>query len=342
MSAYRLMGWQKPPEFQEMPIPTPGVGEVLIRVAGVGLCQSDIHFMDAAPGTLRYSPPYTLGHEISGWVEALGRGVTSVGVADVVGLYTIDFCARCRYCWRGHQNLCANANAGRGFGTDGGLAQFVIARESQLVVLPPSLDPRLAAPLTDAGMTSYHAVTKVLGKLEPGSTAVVLGVGGLGGFAVQHLRELTAARIVAVDITADRLQRARDLGAADTVMFSETTTGDLRDQVSGDGIDVVLDFVGNDQTISAALGAVRKLGSVIIVGAGGGAGTIRRREIPFECDVSFTLAGTPADLAAVVALAGQGRLRIDATPFPFEQASVAYDRLRAGQLSGRAVVLPNG
>ena len=169
----------------------PGPGQVLLRVAGNGLCHSDIGMaqMPASVGELvGWSMPFTLGHEIGGYVEEVGEGAVDtygqpIAVGAAVALVSPSSCGQCRFCRRGLDSACPNGLAGRGYGRDGGLAPYVVADAARSVLPLTTLDPIAAAPLTDAGSTSYHAVKRALHLLEPGSTAVVLGAGGLGSFA---------------------------------------------------------------------------------------------------------------------------------------------------------------
>jgi propanol-preferring alcohol dehydrogenase len=341
MTAYQLTGWQQPPELVEVPVPQPGEGEVLVRVGGVGLCHSDFIFMDTPAGYLPYDLPFTLGHEITGWVDRTAPGVTGLAEGQAVAVAGIHSCGRCTWCLRGADNYCVDAWRGRGYGEDGGLAGFVVVPARELVPLP-TLDPRVVAPLTDAGTTSYHAVKKVLPKLHPGSTAVVIGVGGLGTYAVQWLRLLSGARVVAVDVSADRLALASAVGAHETVVGGPDAQQRLAAVLGADRAAGVFDFVGTDETASLALGAAATLGAVALVGAGGGTAPVKWLGVPFECDVFIPQGATIADLHEVVALAETGAVRIEVEQFAFADTAEAYRRFREGSLSSRAVVLPNG
>jgi propanol-preferring alcohol dehydrogenase len=230
---------------------------------------------------------------------------------------------------------------GQGAGVDGGLATFVVAPVNQLVALR-TLDPRLAGPLADAGRTSYHAVKKALPKLMPGSTAIVIGAGGLGGYAIQWLSMMTTARIVVADIAAHRLDAAAKLGAHETVLSDEHVVDRLIDATDGRKADAVFDFVGTDTTIGTALGVARTMSTFALVGAGGGTASIAWGQVPLECEVFIPLGGSHVELHEVVALAEQGRVHIDVEQFGFDRLEEAYDRVRVGDLTGRAVVLPNG
>src|SRR5215208_3003481 len=211
MEAVQLVAWEHPAQLVDVPAPEPGPGEVLVRVAGAGLCHSDLHLMHWPAGTLPYELPFTLGHEVVGTVAALGDGADGVDVGESVLVYGPWGCGRCPHCSRGEEYLCPFRDvrrvAGCGLGRDGGLAEYVVIPSPRLLVPIGDLDPVSTAPLADAGLTSYHAVKRALRDLGPGSAAIVIGVGGLGHVAVQLLRALSGCRIVAVD----RRQEALDI-----------------------------------------------------------------------------------------------------------------------------------
>lgn len=337
MTALRLEAWGEAPRFAQVPVPRPGPGQVLLRMAAVGLCHTDLHFLEAAPGAFPYDLPFTLGHENVGRVEELGPGVDDLTAGEAVAVAGVHSCGRCTTCLRGADNYCPQGWRGRGYGDDGGLATFLVAPRRELVPLG-ALDVCAAAPLTDAGATSYHAVRKVRPKLVPGATAVVIGAGGLGGYAVQHLRLLSPARIVAVDVEPRRLEAARALGAHDVLPSDRGTAAAVRALTDGAGAEVVLDFVGTDATARTAVGCARPMGSVALVGAGGGTVAVGWGRVPLECEVFVPMGATIADLHEVVALARSGALRMDVEVFPFERAIDAYQRFGAGELTARAVV----
>jgi propanol-preferring alcohol dehydrogenase len=345
MLAYRLLEWEEPPQLVETPVPRPGPGEILVKVAGNGLCHSDVA-MRQIPGSIGrafgWHMPFTLGHEIAGWVDELGKGVSGLSAGNPVALISPKSCGGCWYCVRGLDSACTEGGAGRGYGRDGGLAEYVVANAPRDVIKLRTLDPVTAGPLTDAGATSYHAVSRVSPKLAPGSVAVVIGAGGLGSFAVQFLRVLSPTRVVAVDTNPDRLAFARELGAHDVVAgVGDSTIDELMALTGGQGAEVVLDFVGIDDTIGAGLAALRPTGSFAVIGAGGGTfkrpwygGLAREAEI-------FTFQGsTIAHAHEVMALAEAGLIRNEVDLFPMQQVGEAYEKLDRGQLRGRAVVTP--
>jgi propanol-preferring alcohol dehydrogenase len=338
--AYRLLDWQRA-DFADVPVPDPGPGQVRVRVAGVGLCHSDVIFLDSPPGLLPYEVPFTLGHEIAGHVDAVGDDVDGVSLDEAVAVACMAPCGHCRWCRRGQDNYCIDTWRGRGFGTDGGLAEYVVVGAGQVVPLG-ELDPRIVSPLTDAGATSYHAVKKVLPKIYDDSTVVVIGVGGLGGYGVQWLRMLTSSRIIAVEARPERIKAAADLGAHEVIEAGEGLSKRLAEAIGDGGADVILDFVGDDKTIRAAMRNVAKAGAIGLVGQGFGSAEVRYGAWAHDADLFNPQGATIAELHEVVALAKTGDVVVEMEQFAFDDVVAAYDRLRAGTLNGRAVVLPNG
>ena len=347
MLAYRMLEWQQPPQLVEVAVPTPGPGQVLVEVAGNGLCHSDLTMMQmpAEIGVLiDWHMPFTLGHEIGGRIAAVGGDVRGFDIGDAVALVSPSSCGVCNLCVRGRDSACPHGLKGRGYGRDGGLAQYAVANAPRGVVRLGTLDPRNAAPLTDAGATSYHGVRKVLHKLVPGSTAVVIGAGGLGAFAVQMLRAMSPATVIAVDSNADRLAYVEELGAHHTVAgVDDSTPAELARVTNGEGATVVLDFVGIDRTIAVGVSAVQPYGTYGVIGSNGG--TFRRPwygGLPRDGEIIYFQGSSVSDAHDVVRLAEQGLIRSDADLFPLERVADAYDALHHGTLRGRAVVTPNG
>jgi propanol-preferring alcohol dehydrogenase len=351
MSAYRLLEWEKAPQLVQVDVPKPAPGQVLIRIAGNGLCHSDIGMglMPASVGELiGWSMPFTLGHEIGGYVEEVAEGAVDtfgkpITVGQAVALVSPSSCGVCRFCRRGLDSACPNGLAGRGYGRDGGLAGYVVADAARSVLPLNNVDPLAAAPLTDAGSTSYHAVRRAVHLLEPGSTAVVLGAGGLGSFAIQLIKAMSPARVIAVDQHKARQDYAVELGAEETLDgVDDQTAGVLRELTGGDGAEVVLDFVGIDSTIAAGLASTRSGGAYGLVGAAGG--KFRgpwMGGLPKDADV-FTFQGSCiSDAQAVIALAEAGLIRSDVDLFPLDRVAEAYEALDRGELRGRAVVTPS-
>jgi propanol-preferring alcohol dehydrogenase len=343
--ALRLVAWKHEPELVVLPDPEPGPGQVRVRVGAAGACHSDLHLMhDFDAGLLPWGPPFTLGHENAGWVDALGPGVSGLEVGEPVAVYGPWGCGRCDRCVRGMENYCAHQAdlgvAGGGLGADGGMAEFMLVPSARHLIPIGDLDPVEAAPLTDAALTPYHAVKRSLPLLTPGATAVVIGAGGLGHMAVQILRTLTPARIVVVDQRPEALSLARDIGADDVVTMDDDALDAVRDATGGLGADVVLDFVGVDETMRLGASVARSLGHLTIVGIGGGTLPLGFFTVPYELSVATTYWGSIPELMEVVALARAGRIRPHVSTYPLDDAAHVYELMHDGKLQGRAVVVP--
>ena len=344
MRALQLTEWQHDPEFCEVAEPDPEPGEVVVRIGAAGVCHSDLHVLyEFPPGVLPYDPPFTLGHENAGWVEALGAGVTGLEIGEPVAVFGAWGCGHCVRCRQGLENYCVNpaeAGAPGGLGRDGGMAPLMLVPSARLVVPLGDLDPTAAAPLTDAGLTPYHAIRRSLPKLLPGSHAVVIGIGGLGHMAVQLLSALTATTIIAVDQRPTALELAASSGAHVTVVAGDDAAAEIRDATGGVGADVVLDVVGSDATMKLAVAVSRPLGDVTLVGIAGGSAPFGFFATPYEVSLQTTYWGSVVELMEVLELARRGVIKAEVTTFSLDDAAKAYDALRSGSVQGRAVVVP--
>lgn len=344
MKALQLTAWQHEPQLVDVDIPEPGPGQVLIKVGGAGACHSDLHLMEWPAGMLPYPLPFTLGHETAGWVEKLGAGVTGLAIGAPVAVYGPWGCGHCHTCLLGAENYCENAAqikvAGGGLGLDGGMAEYMLVPSPRFLIPLRQLSPREAAPLTDAGLTPYHAIKRSLGLLVPGSSAVVIGAGGLGHMGIQMLRALSPARVIAVDTAADKLDLARQLGAAATVAAGPEAAPAILELTQGQGAELVVDFVGADSTLALAAKIARKQGHLTVVGLAGGKLPFDFFALPFECSLATTYWGTLPELMEVIALAEAGKIKPHIQSFPLDQAASAYQLLKQGKLAGRAVIDP--
>jgi propanol-preferring alcohol dehydrogenase len=338
-----MTDWQAPPRFCDVELRDLGSGEVLVKVAGAGLCHSDLHVMDFPAGALPYPLPFTLGHENSGWVESVGPGVRGVSPGEGVLVYSVWGCGRCPVCLIGADNYCDNVPlfSGGGLGCDGGLASHMIVPSARFLCPLGDLDPRTAAPLTDAGLSTYHAIKRSLSILRPGSSAVVIGVGGLGQMAVQVLKAISPARVIAVDLSPEKLALAKTFGADTTVLSDARAVENVRD-LCGGGAELVLDVVGSDATLQLAVGVSRRLGHLTVVGIAGGSFPYSYLSVPTELAVASTFYGSIPELGEVTALVASGAIKTEVELFPLDQTARAYERLREGKIRGRAVVTPNG
>jgi len=343
MLAYRLFD-DGPRLVRDYPVPEPREGQVLVKVAGAGACHSDLHVIAAtAAGNGFFKPPFTLGHENTGWVAALGPGATGVSVGDKVAVYCAWGCGRCRTCLVGQENYCIYQKTmnGCGLGVDGGMAEYLVVPAARYLIPLGDLDPVEAAPLTDAGITPYHAINRSRELLRPGATCVVIGIGGLGHLALQILRATTAVRVIALDVADEKLALARDLGADATVRSDAGALANVMELTHGEPVDVVLDFVGLQPTIDLGRKLVRGGGDFTIVGLGGGTMTYGQGRIAWGARVFTPFYGSIPEMRELIALAERGGIHAHVTRFPLERASDAYQALHDGTLDGRAVICPN-
>src|SRR5215207_9038793 len=345
MRALRFERWRSEPVLREVATPAPAAGEVLLRVDAAGLCHSDLHIMDAPEGALPYTLPFTLGHETAGTVAGLGSSATGVTIGQRVLVHSRWGCGTCWQCVQGRENACQLpprdvGGHGGGAGRDGGLAEYMVVPSPRYLVDIDGLDPVTAAPLSDAALTPYHAIQRSLHQLRPNGTAVVIGVGGIGHLAVQILRALSQARVIAVDRREAALELAREAGAHAALPADGLTANALRDEVGARGATLVLDCVAVDATLRLAAAAVAVGGDIAYVGRGGGTLPVRPGDVPYECTVHMPTWGTLAELAEVVALARAGAIHTEIERLPLDGAVEGYRRLRSGDVVGRAVVAP--
>ena len=339
---YREIG--KGPELVEIDTPEPGPGQIRLRVTAAGLCHSDWFVMNLPAEQYAYGLPLTLGHEGAGVVDALGAGVEGVEVGASYAVYGPWGCGLCHACAQGQENYCPHAAelgiAPPGLGAPGAMAEYLIVDDKRHLVPLGDLDPVEAVSLTDAGLTPYHAIVSAREHLFPGSTAVVIGVGGLGHVGIQVIRALSDARVIAVDVSQDKLDLAREVGAAETVLSGPETAARIRELTGGRGAEAVFDFAGMPATLEIARAAVAVAGTVQIVGIGGGILPTGFFSTPFGASVRAPYWGSRSELIEVLDLARTGAVGVHVERHGFDTAVEAYHRLHEGSIRGRAVVVP--
>ena len=332
MKALRLMNWNSEAELVDIPKPTPAPGQLVIKIGGAGACDLDLDLMhDFGEGQLPpigWQPPFTLGHENAGWIDSIGAGVSRFREGDPVAVYGAWDCG-------------GGEGGGGGLGLDGGMAEYMlISFERLLIDLPDGLKPVDAAPLTDAALTPYHAIKKSWAKLTPDAFIVIIGVGGLGHMAVQIAKVTTGATIIAIDSRSEALELASSLGANYTFKVGDEIQSKVKDLTGGYGAEVVLDFVGNEQTVALGASICRALGDFTIVGIAGGVLPFSFFSIPYETNLQTTYWGSRAELAEVLDLAAHHLISPKISKFKLADAPLVYLDLAAGKIEGRAVIVP--
>jgi NAD+-dependent secondary alcohol dehydrogenase Adh1 len=313
---------------------------VLIKIEGAGVCATDLHAIDGEMEPAGVTLPLVLGHENAGRVAAVGDLVSTVVVGDPVLVFPPHSCGLCVACRRGIDMHC-DQHQFTGLTVDGGFADYVVVAERSVVKLPSGTNPVDVAPYADAGVTAYHAIRRVAHLAVPGATAVVIGIGGVGHVGLQLLRELgSGALMVAVDPNPLRRALAASLNA-DAVLDSVEVVDAVRDLTDGRGADLVIDFVGTQQTHEDATGMLAKGGTYSIVGFGGMVTVPSAAMVGNEQAIVANLVGTWVDLWEVMQLHARGKLILKTETHRLEDVNDVLAKLREGEVTGRAVLTPD-
>jgi NAD+-dependent secondary alcohol dehydrogenase Adh1 len=318
--------------------PTPEVSQpndVLVRIGGAGVCATDLHAIDGLMEPAGVTLPRVLGHENAGWVEDVGAGVTTVAEGDAVLVYPPYSCGLCVACRRGNDMHCARHEF-TGLSVDGGFAEYVVVSERSLLPLPAGVEPAAVAPHADAGLTAYHAVRRLAHLAVPGSTAVVVGAGGVGHIALQLIRELGSSSVVVVDTDERRRRLATELGADEVVDGADA----VRELSGGRGADLVFDFVGTDQTHADSAAMLARGGTYSVIGYGGTIAIPSPALVVNEQSVVGNLVGSWIDLWELLQLHAAGRVTLKTETHSLDAVNDVLQKLRDGDVTGRAVLVP--
>ncbi|HKP18618.1 MAG TPA: NAD(P)-dependent alcohol dehydrogenase [Gaiellaceae bacterium] len=336
MKAALLSEYHRPLELVDRPEPEPsGWRDVVVRVGGAGVCATDLHAIDGLMEPAGLRPPVVLGHENAGWVEAVGEGVSTVEQGDAVLVYPAYSCGLCVACRRGIDMHCERHEF-TGLTRDGGFAEYVLVDERSLLKLPAGVEPAAVAPHADAGITAYHAVKKLLPRLAPGTTSVVIGVGGVGHIALQLLKALGGGVVIGIDVDERRRALAHELGADDVL----ADAGEVREATNGAGADVVVDLVATDATHAAGLDMLARGGLYSTVGYGGMIHVPSVAMVVGESVIAGNLVGSWIDLWELLQLHVSGAVTLRSETHPLDAVNDVLDRLREGEITGRAVLVP--
>ena len=336
MRAAVVPGFGQPLVIEDRAVPEPGPGQVVVRMEASGLCHTDIH---AANGDWPVTPtvPFIPGHEGVGIVTGVGEGVTSPQVGQRVAVPWLGYaCGTCKYCLTGWETLCL-AQQNTGYSVDGCYAEYFLAEAAFATPVPAGIDPREAAPLTCAGVTTYKAVK--VGNVRPGDLVVVSGVGGLGHMAVQYAR-IFGGTVAAVDITDEKLKLAAELGA-DIVIDARAEDPAEVLQRHG-GADVAIGLAVDDRSFATAYAGLRRGGRLVLVAlpASGALSIPVFDTVLNGTSVIGSIVGTRADLTEVFGLHAAGRTQVIYETRPLADVNDAIGEVLHGKAKARLVLEP--
>lgn len=330
----------RPLAIEEIPTPVPGPGEALVRVAGCGMCHTDLHYLDHGVKPFK-APPLVLGHEIAGTVAGLGAGVTGRAAGDRVLIPSVYGCGRCEFCRRGRENLCVEMVM-LGNNIDGGYAEYVVVPAKELIPVPASLPLEKASVIADALSTPFHAVRN-RARVRVGESVVVVGCGGVGLNVVQ-CAAAAGGRVIALDLNDARLALATRLGAFATLNPGTVDRPDrkVRELTNG-GAEVVFEAIGNPKTMELGFSLLRKGGRMCVIGYSHEPVTLSAAKLMyFELAVMGSLGCGAGEYRDILELVVAGRLTLDpivSGTIPLADINAGFDRLRRGE-GVRWVVVP--
>jgi propanol-preferring alcohol dehydrogenase len=335
MKAAVVHRFGQPLVIEDVPVPVPGPGELLVKVMACGVCHTDLHAADG-DWPVKPSPPFIPGHEVAGVVAALGPGVTDFKEGDPVGVAWLhDACLRCEYCQTGWETLCEHQHD-TGYSCDGGFAEYVIASAAFTARLPANVDFAQIAPILCAGVTTYKGLKET--EVRPGEWVAISGVGGLGQVAIQYARAM-GLKIVALDVAPEKLALARETGADIAI---DARSPDAVAEVlaaTGGGAHGILVTAVSPPAFSQALHMVRRKGTVALVGLPPGEFATPIFDVVLKrITVRGSIVGTRRDLDEAIAFAAEGKVKAEITKASLSDINAIFAKLKAGNIRGRMVL----
>jgi len=334
MRAAVVHHFNEPLTLEDVPVPRPGPGQILVRIVSSGVCHTDLH---AACGDWPVKPslPFIPGHEGVGYVAAMGAGVTAVKEGDSVGVpWLHTACGRCSYCLTGWETLCCEQK-NTGYSVNGGYADYALADPLYVARIPASLDLTAAAPILCAGVTTYKGLKET--DTKPGDWVVIDGAGGLGHLGIQYARAM-GLHVAAVDIADDKLELARQLGAELTVNAKKEDPVAVVQRSIGGAHGVLVTAVSTE-SFPQAIGMLRRGGTCSLVGLPPGNFPTPIFDVVLKrLTIRGSIVGTRMDLEECLAFAAEGKVKAIFDTAPLEEVNAVLDRMRRGDIRGRVVL----
>jgi NAD+-dependent secondary alcohol dehydrogenase Adh1 len=341
MRAVQVTGYHQNLQLAEVPIPTPtGPFDVVVKIGGAGVCRTDLHILEGQwAEKSQVQLPYTIGHENAGWVHAIGSAVTNVREGDKVIVHPLITCGLCRACRSGDDVHC-EASSFPGIDTDGGYAEYLKTSARSVVKIDEALEPADVAALADAGLTAYHAAAKAARRLTPRDRCVIIGAGGLGHIGIQVLKALSPAELIVVDRNPEAVKLAVSIGAHHGVVADGTHVEQVLELTDGNGAEAVIDFVGEGGSTGEGVRMLHRAGDYHVVGYGENINVPTIDIISTEINFIGNLVGSYNDLCDLMALAARGAVTLHTAKYRLDDFQSAIDDLDAGNVRGRAILIP--
>lgn len=324
-----------PLRIEDVAVPEPGPGEVLVKIMASGVCHTDLHAEDG-DWPVKPALPFIPGHEGAGIVAACGPGVTHVKEGDRVGIAWLhDACGACEYCITGWETLC-EAQRCSGYSVNGAFAEYAVGSAAYVGRLPDNLDFVSAAPILCAGVTTYKGIKET--EARPGEWLAISGIGGLGHVAIQYA-QLMGLRVIALDVAADKLALARELGAALAIDARDPDASARVIEATHGGAHGVLVTAVSPAAFAQALHLVRRRGTVSLVGLPPGDFATPIFDVVLKrITIRGSIVGTRKDLAEALALAATGKVRPHIHRARLDDINGVLADLKAGRVDGRVVL----
>lgn len=325
----------KPLTIEQVPIPQPGPGEVLVKIMATGVCHTDLH---AAEGDwpVKPQPPFIPGHEGAGYVAAVGTDVTHLREGDAVGIAWLhDACSCCEYCNTGWETLCERQH-NSGYSVNGTFAEYAIGAANYVARLPAGCDFSAVAPILCAGVTTYKGIKET--EARPGEWLAISGIGGLGHVAIQYAKAM-GLHVAALDLSDDKLALARNLGADIAIDAGLPDAVNQVTSLTGGGAHGVLVTAVSPAAFSQAVAMTRRRGTVSLVGLPPGSFPTPIFEVVLKrITVRGSIVGTRQDLTEALTFAAEGKVKAHIHKRPLESINEVFADLKHGQVDGRIVI----